>query len=126
MKRHLVIDIDSDREMEQVKVGAVNIADGQAIRFNPALDMGCCLAAVCILIRVCENERIMSKDVALEGCIEFLKQHYDKHDMTEAFHSIVITSMTSKNPLLLCPKCKSNNLKFRGIIWNCEDCGCRW
>lgn len=25
-----------------------------------------------------------------------------------------------------CPKCKSNNIKCRGIIYNCEDCGERW
>lgn len=25
-----------------------------------------------------------------------------------------------------CPKCKSTNVKCRGRIWNCEDCGERW
>lgn len=25
-----------------------------------------------------------------------------------------------------CPKCKSSNIKCRGAIYNCEDCGERW
>lgn len=27
---------------------------------------------------------------------------------------------------ICCPKCKSTNVKCRGLIFNCEDCGERW
>jgi hypothetical protein len=38
--------------------------------------------------------------------------------------------LTSEKPIEYkikpCPKCKSNNIKCLGLIFNCEDCGARW
>ena len=56
-----------------------------------------------------------------EGNVWCLTSEEPTQEIKEA-----VANMLTTGKAVPCPKCGSNNIKCRGSIWNCEDCGERW
>jgi hypothetical protein len=56
-----------------------------------------------------------------KGVDKCLTTEMPAQDTKEAVANVLTTAKA-----VTCVKCGSNNIKCRGSIWNCEDCGFTW